>query len=134
MSSIARFITLGLQDADRRLAEALAARPLEPVDRYLATSVVVMAIDRVTRRLQEWWVASEAGRALTAAGESISSAPQHSRYQAAGLILLTAVAAHVVMTMMNGPRPGWFWTVIPLMVAAFAALLLAGSRSSHSTD
>ena len=134
MSSIARFISLGLQDADRRLAKALAARPLEPADRYLATSVLVIAIDRVTRRLQDGWLASGASRAFLQGREHLSRMPRFSRYQSVASILLIAVGAHATLTLLNGPRPGWFWTVIPAMAAAFAALLLAGSRSRHSID
>ncbi len=60
--------------------------------------------------------------------------PQLVRYRAVGAVLITAVVVHVLLTLLNGPRPGWFWALIPAMVAAFALLLLAGSRSSHSSD
>ncbi len=131
--NLGRFFTLGMEDADRRLAAALEPRPLDAADRYLESSAFVGAIDRATRRLGEWWLASQAGRALTTITRNFSSEPRQSQYQAIGVCLLAAVAAHVVLTLSNGPRPGWFWAVIPAMVATFAALLVAGSRSSRST-
>ena len=49
-------------------------------------------------------------------------------------VLLTAVIAHVALILIQGPRPGWFWIVIPAMAAAFALLVLAGSQSVRSAD
>lgn len=133
MSTIARFLSLGMEDADRRVAAALAAPSLEPADRYLQTSRFVMAIDRATRTLQRWWLASAASQAWLAAPH-VFGEPSAVRYQGIALVLLTASIAHVMLTLLNGPRPGWFWLVIPAMLVMFATLLLAGSRSSHSTD
>jgi hypothetical protein len=133
MNALARFISLGMQDADRRVAAALERPPLDPADRYLKTSAVVMAVDRMTRRLSDWWLPSKAGQALSAM-QRFAGEPSAARYQRIAFVLLTAAVVHVAVTLINGPRPGWFWMVIPAMATMFAALLLAGSRSSHSTD
>ena len=51
MNALARFITFGARDADRRIAAILAARPVAAADRYLKSSVVVRSFDRFTRVL-----------------------------------------------------------------------------------
>lgn len=128
MNAIARFFSFGMQDADRRIAAVLAPPPLASADRYLNTSGIVMTIDRATRRLQAWWRASETGRAAASIAARVGREPRPERYQAIGLILLTAVAVNVAFTLVQGPRPGWFWMFIPAMAATIAALMLAGSR------
>jgi hypothetical protein len=44
-------------------------------------------------------------------------------------VLLIAAITHITLTMIDGPRPGWFWTLLPGLVIAFALLLLAASRT-----
>ena len=134
MKDVTRFFTLGMQDADRRVAAALEPRPYHAADRYLETSRLVRGIDRGTRLLSDWWSGSEAGRIARSATGAFFSEPRSVRDRAVGAVLITAVTVHVVLTLVNGPRPGWFWTLIPAMVAMFAVLLLAGSRSSSATD
>ena len=134
MNGLIRFFSLGMQDADRRVAAALEPQPYDAADRYLRESRLVRAIDRTTRLLSESWSASEAGRISRSAIDAFTREPRLVRYQTAGTVLITAVTVHVVLTLVNGPRPGWFWTLIPAMVAVFAALLLAGSRASSVTD
>lgn len=134
MNGFTRFFSLGMQDADRRVAAALEPRPYDAADRYLRESRVVRAIDRATRLLSEWWSGSEVGRTSRSAMAAFLREPRLARYQTAAIVLITAVTVHVVLTLVNGPRPGWFWTLIPAMVAVFAALLLAGSRSTSVTD
>jgi hypothetical protein len=134
MNGIIRFLTLGMQDADRRVAAALEPRSYQAADRYLESSRLVTAIDRGTRALGDWWSDAEFGRTSRSAIDAFFREPRLVRYQAVGAALITAVTVHVVITLVNDPRPGWFWMVIPAAVATFAVLLLAGSRSSHSTD
>jgi len=133
VSAIAKFLSLGMADADRRVGAALAPAPLEPADRYLRTSSFVMAIDRMTRRLHDWWLASEAGQAVLMV-QRVFREPSAVWLQGFGLVLLIAAVVNIALTLLNGPRPGWSWLIIPAMVAAFAVLLLAGSRSPDSTD
>jgi hypothetical protein len=128
MNAIARFLSLGMQDADRRLAAALAPPPLDAADRYVKDSAAVRAIDRVTRLLPAWWESSTAGRTLAGARDVFLRSPRSARYREIGSIVLTAAIVHVVLTIAQGPRPGWFWTVIPGMAVVFAMLLLAASR------
>lgn len=134
MNALVRFFSAGSQNADRRVAAALAPQPLDGADRYLQSSAIVMAVDRVTRGLRDWWLASEARHLVASVGGSVLNAPWTSRYHAVATILLIAVAVNVVMTVIQGARAGWFWMVIPAMAALFAAVLLAASRSSKLTQ
>ncbi len=132
MNSLTRFFTLGAQDADRRVASLLAPRPGEPADAYLMSSAVFRAIDRITRHGQMWWSTSDARRTAAATGRTWSGYSWAVRYRAIGSVLLGAVGVHVALTMIQGPRPGWFWLVIPGMVFAFSLLLLVVSASTRS--
>jgi hypothetical protein len=134
MSDLARFYKVGVEDADRRVAAALAPVATGAADRYLKTSRVVMAIDRATLRLRDWWHASSAGQALAIAHHGFLQQPSVVRHQAVAQVLLIAVVTHLALMLIQGPRPGWFWIVIPAMAAAFAALLLAGSQSAKSAE
>jgi hypothetical protein len=134
MNGLSRFYKLGVEDADRRVAAALAPVRTEAADRHLMSSRVVMAIDRATRRFQDWWLASESGRRLSNLRDGFTTAPFVERCRIVAFVLLIAVVAHVALMLMQGPRAGWFWMIIPAMVAAFAALLLAGSQTAQSSD
>lgn len=133
MNAFKKFYSLGAEDADRRVAAALVSAPLEPADRYLKAGEFVTAIDLATKRLRDWWCASEACRMLLAArGTFLREAPAV-RSQAIASVLLSAVVVHVTLTLAQGLRPGWFWMVVPALTTLFAVVLLAGSRSSQST-
>ena len=132
MSAITRFLSLGMQDADRRIAAALTPRPLAPVDRYLKESVIVRTIDRATERLQAWWLACDTRPVLWSVAATASGPSWRTRYQGVATVVLIAVLVHVSLTLIQGPRPGWFWSLIPALAAALAVLLLAGSRSSST--
>jgi hypothetical protein len=134
MNALARFIKYGVEDADRRLAAALAPVRDDTADRYLETSRFVMALERATGRLRDWWLASAAARIKTAAHDSVTCLSPATRYQLLACVLLIAVLSHVSLMLLQGPRPGWYWSVIPAMTAAFALLLLAGAESSRSED
>lgn len=131
MNPLTRFIALGLRDADRRVAAALAPPALEETDRYLRDTVIVSAIDRATERLDAWWTASTAARQLQRVSGTPAGQGWPERSQSIAGIVLTAVAVHVALTVAQGPRPGWFWMVIPTMAAVFASVLLAASRSAR---
>jgi hypothetical protein len=133
MNAFKKFYSLGAEDADRRVAAALTSAPLEPGDRYLKASEFVTAIDLATIRLRDWWSASQACRMLLAAREAFRRETPAVRSQAIASVLLGAVVVHVTLTLAQGPRPGWFWLVVPALTALFAVLLLAGTRSSQST-
>ncbi|MEX2269855.1 MAG: hypothetical protein WD690_00195 [Vicinamibacterales bacterium] len=132
MNALARFITFGAQDADRRMAAILAARPAAVADRYLMSSVVVRGFDRFTRVLRSVMSSSETGRVAFAAHNAWGRADWPERYRTIGLVLLLAVGVHVAATMMGAQRPGWFWLIVPALTSAFALLLLMASRSTHS--
>lgn len=129
MNPVMRFIVLGLQDADRRVGAVLSPRPLDAIDRYADASQIVKAIDRATETLTQWWRWS---RVQTVAMAVVARLRTDSgpNYRALGSLLLIAVIVNVTLTLIQGPRPGWFWMLIPGMTAAFAVLVLAGSRSA----
>ena len=130
MNGITRFLRLGAQDADQRIASRLAPRSFEAADQYLASSAVVRLVDRITCRLQEWWSASHAWRAATGMRDAWSAESWKARYQAIGAVLVSASLLHFTLTVIHEPRPGWFWLVIPVMAMAFGLLLLVASRST----
>lgn len=132
MNAFARFVRLGNEDADRRVAAMLSPDDLHGTDRYLKQSRVVSAIDRMTRLPQAWWMSSASGRFVTAMSETFRQSPLNERLGSIGVVVLTAVAAHVALTVVNGARPGWFWLIIPALAALFAALLLAAGRDHRS--
>ena len=132
MNALARFITFGARDADRKLAAILAARPVAAADRCLKSSVVVRSFDRFTRALWSAMSNSTTGGAVSAAHHAWGHAGWPERYRTIGLVLMVAVGVHVAATVMQGPRPGWFWLIVPTLTFAFAFLLLMASRSPHS--
>lgn len=132
MSALARFIKFGALDADRRVAAILAPRPVAVADRYVMSSVVVRTFDRFTRMLWSLLIGSETARAASAAHDAWGRAGWSERYRTIGLVLIVAVSAHLAATAMQGPRPGWFWLIVPVLTSAFALLLLMASRSTPS--
>ena len=133
MNGITRFLKLGAQDADRRIASRLAPRSVEAADRYLASSAVVRLVDRTTYRLQEWWFASQAGRAAAAMCDAWAAESWKARYHAIGALLVSASLLHVALTAIQVTRVGWFWLVIPVMAMAVGVLLLVASASAKAT-
>ena len=132
MNALMRFFTLGAADADARVARALAPRPLDEADRYLHSSLVCRHVDRGTLLLESWWRTSVCGRTATDLVDQWRRESWASRYRALGTLLLIATATHVILTWLQGPRPGWFWLVIPAMVAAFGAVLVAAAGPADS--
>lgn len=128
MNALVRFFSLGMQDADRRLAAALTPRSSRQVDQYLRAAALVSAMDRLTLRLQEWWMASDVRRRAELAVEAFGDRWPR-RYQSIAVAILAAVSVHVLLTVANGPRPGWFWLVLPAMAMTFGVLLLMGSTA-----
>ena len=131
MSALQRFVKLGMKDADARVAAALAPPPLEPADRYLEQSALIKRIDRVTLRLHQWWHASEAEQWRSRSADAFAKLTWSERYQSIGTVVLSAVVVNVMMMLLQGPRPGFFWTIVPALAAAFAVTLLAASKSTH---
>ena len=134
MNSLKRFYLLGAEAADRRVAAALAPPSLAAADRYLKASVLVTAIDHITIRLRQWWLATEAMRLCSAIGEDLAGEPVAVRRQALAVLILTAVAFHLGLTWFHGAPLDAFRMIIPTMAALFAAALLAGNRASGPTS
>lgn len=133
MNALKRFYRFGAEAADRRVADVLQRPELGATDRYLKESAFVAAIDRITLRLQSWWLASEANRLLSLIRVRVSREPVAVRRQSVALMILIAVTVHVTLTLLQGAHAGWLWMILPAMAALFASLLLAGSRASGPT-
>jgi hypothetical protein len=131
-NGLVSFFRRGLANADERVTAALAPRSFTAADRYLWTSVAVQRFDRVTRRLQDWWLASHARAVTCSAADAWRQEPRSAQYRNMAVVLLVATSAHVGLMVMQGPRPGWFWMIIPATVLAFGVLLLMAARSPQS--
>lgn len=130
MNRLVTFFQRGAEDADRRMAAILAAPSVGVADRYVMSSVVARSFDRCTRVLQSVTASSETAGAASAAHQAWTRAGWPERYRAIGVVLIVAVAVHVIVTVMHGQRPGWFWLIVPALTSAFAVLLLLASRST----
>lgn len=126
---LSRLWTSGAADADDRVARMLAPHPFDEADRYLQSSALVRFLDRITRQLETWWQGSATRQRASTIAEVWSREEWAERYRVIGGVLVTAAVAHITLTMLQGPRPGWFWLLIPGMVVAFALLLLVASRT-----
>jgi hypothetical protein len=133
MSALKRFWSAGARDADRRLAAVIAPQPFEPADRYLRRSTIVAAVDRATVALERWWQASRTGQSSVWFADRVRRTPRRERWQAIAIVLVVAVAVHVTLMMIQGPRPGWFWLIVPAMAALFGLLVIAGARSQQQS-
>jgi hypothetical protein len=129
-SAIARLFRLGMRDADARFAKALTPRPSTSVDRYLASSLAIRTIDRLLQRWSAVWPRSITYRRLIAPMGLARNGKWMERYEFLGWTLLIAAMTHVALTMAQGPRPGWYWVVIPSMAIGFGVLLLAAAHSA----
>jgi hypothetical protein len=128
-NALKRFVSIGLRDADARIGYALAPRSFKAVDHYLWNSWVVRTFDRATRMLRQTWLSSATRQTLSGAAEPWRQDRSAARYRSIAIMLLTAAGIHVVLTLAQGPRPGWFWLIVPALAAALAFLILAGSRT-----
>lgn len=132
MRGLNRFVALGFADADARVGKFLTARSSSAADRYLSTSAVVRVLNKATYLLRDWWQASATGRTLQTITGEWQRQNWAARYEAVAVALLAAAAVHVVLTVISGPRPGWFWLILPALAAAVGIVIIAGSRTSTS--
>jgi hypothetical protein len=133
VNALLRFFRLGAADADARVARALAPRVnLDAADAYLHSSFVGRHLDRGTRLLESWWRTSACGRTSTGIAAEWRGERRASRYSALGTLVLIATATHVLLTVLQGPRPGGFWLLIPALAAVFGVLLLTAARAADS--
>jgi hypothetical protein len=132
INALFNFYRRGAEDADRRIAAILAAPPTAATDRYLMSSAVVRRFDRLTELLRSVMSNSQAARAAIAAHGAWARTDWVERHRALALMLIIAVLTHVAVTLLRGPRAGWFSWIIPALVAAFAVLVMIGSRPTQS--
>lgn len=133
MNALVRFFILGAADADARVARALAPRRLDQADRYLRESRAGQFLDRATLLAESLWHTSASGRAATEMIRDWRGRDWPARHGPLGVMLLIAAATHMLLTLAQGLRPGWYWAVIPALAVLFGVLLLAASRSVGST-
>jgi hypothetical protein len=96
----------------------------------LQRSAVFSAIDRVVVGLYHAGESSTILGRLRPLALSWSSAAPARRRMAGGVILLSAVAAHLGLMALNAAPPGWFWVILPGIALAIGAILVmsAGDR------
>jgi len=126
-----RFWSAGARDADARLAAVISPQPFEAADRYLRRSAIVAALDRATVALERWWRASRSGQRAAAFADALGHTPLWQQQQRIAVVLLIAAAVHVTLMMIQGPRPGWFWLIVPAMAALFGLIMIVGARSQQ---
>ena len=129
-TALARLFRSGMRDADARLERALAPRPSIAADRYLASSLTIRSIDGLLQRWSAVLAGSFARRTLLAPLGLAHDATWRQRYEALGWLLVVAALTHVALTVAEGPRPGWYWLVIPSMAIGFGVLLLTAANSA----
>ena len=131
MSALTRFWQRGAEDADRRLAKIFSPPRTSAADRYLMSSSLVTGFDRFTRVLQASLEGSQTARAASAARAAWQGTDRRERYRTIAFVLIISVGVHFLATVLQGQPPDWFRAVVPLMIGAFAVLLLIASRSTH---
>jgi hypothetical protein len=133
MNSIVRFWRLGAADADARVARRLAPRPFDAADRYLRSSAVVQWFDGVTIGFQRLWQSSHARQAASAIARVWSRKSRPMRHRSTGAAMLAAALTHIVLTVMQGARPGAYWLVIPAIATTLGVVFLLASRAADSS-
>jgi hypothetical protein len=127
--ALKRFFAIGFADADAKVGRLLAPRSFSAADRYLSTSAVVRRFDAAARGLRDWWRASATAGTMLALADEWQRQDRAVQYQAVAVALLSAAGVHVLLTVINGPRPGWFWLIVPALASTLAVMILAGSRT-----
>lgn len=129
MNALTRFFAIGFAEADARWQAVMGPRSFEGVDGYLSASRIVRMFDAATQRLRDWSRASQTGTLLRTWYGQWQEQGWASTYRSIAIGILAAVTIHVVLTVATGPRPGWYWTIIPGLAAVLAVVVLSGSRS-----
>lgn len=130
-NALTRFVRQGAREADRRVAGWLSPKPLAATDRYLASSAIVQRVDGAFRKLAWWWVNSRSAALMAMAGNAWSHTDRSERVRGAGLSLLIATVVHVALMMVQGPRAGWVWLVVPATAGAIGVVLLVAAGTSN---
>ncbi len=129
MKALQRLWTSGAADADARVRRLLAPRSFHAAEAYLRSSAIVTAVDTATRQLQRWAIHSAAGQTLQSLADHARTLDWPARYETLSLVLAAAAGSHVLLMWLNGPRPGWFWLILPALAVTLALVLLTGSRA-----
>lgn len=108
-------------EAERRVAAVIKA------------SVVFGVLDRALDRVWRSAASSSAASAATQLVSGWMNLDQAARRLALGTMLIAAVAAHLVWTLLTHVPPGWLWLVVPGLAAAIGLLLVAASRLPGAT-
>lgn len=80
------------------------------------------------RALDSVWRAASTSIAVSLAAEAASAwtgLDTRVRRVAVGTMLMVAVVAHIVFTLVTQVPPGWFWLVLPGIFGAIGLLLVA---------
>lgn len=127
MMGIARFLQLGLADAERRLARLTAPRQTQD-DLALQTvesSTVMTFVERSVEAVERLSHGSMVVGVFRARRRALASPRQ------AGGVLLVAALVHLLLNVIWGTTPGWFWVVIPATALACGVVLVIGGRRAE---
>jgi hypothetical protein len=133
-SGLAQFVRLGFRDAEARLLRRLPP-PVIDDPRVVATvssSVVVRALSWVLDRSIAAIESSAAAGRYRSLAASWLAAHWAVRRRGVGLLLLVAVSVHVLLVWTQTDQIGWFWLIVPGMVAIVGLVLLSTGVSPRA--
>jgi hypothetical protein len=99
---------------------------------HLGGSAVFRVLDRVVIGLHRAAGSSQVLGRLHPLLRLWSGVTPAERRVAGGMILLSAVAAHLALMALNPAPPGWFWLILPGIAVAIGVTLVASARQPRS--
>jgi EamA domain-containing membrane protein RarD len=129
MNALSRFLDAGLADAERRIARRLPP-PLTDhpwVANVVASGTVARGIARVIAAGRASLGSSRVVALLRPLAASWREADWAAQRRGLGVLLLTAVATHLVLVLASTTPRGWLWLILPGMASAVGLLLLAAA-------
>ena len=129
MNALSRFLDGGLADAEQRIARRLPP-PLTDhpwVAHVVASGIVARGIARVIAAGRASLGSSRVLARLRPLAASWQAADWASQRRGLGVLLLAAVATHLVLVLASTAPRGWLWLILPGIAAAVGLLLLAAA-------
>jgi hypothetical protein len=129
MSGIARFLSAGLADIDRRIGRVTA--PDVTHESWLLQVLASGALAGLVVRVADVGRRAAASSKMFAWARDVAQPWQHTpsgvRRQALGRVIFVATAVHVALVLWAGAPPGWWWLILPGVAATVAIVLQIGA-------
>lgn len=135
-SGLWRFLSVGISDAVRSLSRLTdRVGPDEAaVARVIESSATVAAVTRLRAHARTAARTSLIATAWRTAWREWREQSLSDRTRSTGLALLTAAGVHLGLSLWRRPVAGWLWLVVPVLAAAFGALMaVAPARAQSAT-